>query len=65
MADKSPSMVVNQHRFLEHISSNHDPHFCGHFWDELISLLDTTLPFGIALHPQTDSMTAVKNFTIE
>ena len=34
--------------------SNHDSRFGGHLWDELISLLDITLIFNMASHPQTD-----------
>ena len=45
--------------------SGHDPSFCGHLCDELISLLDTTLSFSMALHTQTDGMTEVTNHTIE
>ena len=34
IAGNFPSMVASQYRFPEHIMSNCDPHFCGHFWDE-------------------------------
>ena len=37
IADKFLSIVVSQHGLPEYIISNHDPHFCGHFWDELLS----------------------------
>ena len=45
--------------------SNRDPHFRGYFWEELMSLLDMTLTFSMALHPQTDGMAEVKNHTME
>ena len=65
IADKFFSMVVSQHRLQEYIISDHDPHFCGHFWDELMSLLDTIFTFSMAAHPQTDGMAQVKNHTME
>ena len=65
IADRFLSMVVGQHGLLECIISDHDPHFFGHFWDELISLLDMTITFSIALHPQTDEIAEVINHTIE
>ena len=51
IAGKFLSVVVSLHGFLECILSYCDPCFCGHFWDELMSLLDITLTFSIALHP--------------
>ena len=42
--------------------SDCDPCFCGHFWDELMSILDITLIFSMALHPQTDRMAEVINY---
>ena len=45
--------------------SDHDPHFYSHFWDKLISLLDMTLTFSMALHLQTDEIAEVTNHTIE
>ena len=65
MANKFLNMVVGQHRLLECITSDCDPEFCGHFWDELISLLDITLTFSIAWHPQTDGIAELINHTIE
>ena len=65
VAEKFLSTVVSQHGLPEYIMSNHDPHFCSHFWEELISLLDMKLIFSMALHPQTDGMVEVKNHTIE
>ena len=50
MADRFLSMVVRQHRLPEYIMINHNPYFHGHFWDELISLLNTILRFSMALH---------------
>ena len=58
-------IVVSQHGLLECITSNHDPCFCGHFWEELMSLLDITLTFSMASHPQTDGMAEVRNRTME
>ena len=40
--DKFLSIIVSHHRLLECIMRDHDPHFCGHFWEELVSLLDMT-----------------------
>ena len=65
MADKFLSMVVSQHGLPEYIMSNHDPHFHGHFWDELKSLLNTKLTFSMALQPQTDRIAEVTNCTME
>ena len=65
IADKFLSMVVSQHGLPECITSDHDPCFCGHFWEELMSLLDMTLTFSMALHPQTDGMAEVTNCTME
>ena len=64
-ADKLLSMVVSQHRLLECITGDHHPRFCGYFWEQLISLLDITLTFSMALHPQTDGMAKVTNCTME
>ena len=65
IADKFLSRVVIQHALPECIMSNHDPRFCGHFWEELISLLDIMLTFSRASHPQTDGMTEVMNRIME
>ena len=65
VANKFLSMVVNQHGLPECITSDHDPRFHGHFWEELMSLLDMTLTFGMASHPQTDGMAEVTNCTME
>ena len=45
--------------------SNQDPQFCGHFWDDLVSLLDMILTFSMASHPQIDRIAEVRNHTIE
>ena len=58
-------MVVNQHGLHKWITSDHDPQFCASFWDKLMSLLDTTFNFSIAVHPQTNGIAKVENFTIE
>ena len=66
MADKFLSMVVSYHGLLECITlSDHDPHFYGHFWDELISLQDMILTFSMASHPWTDGIDEVMNCTME
>ena len=65
VADKFLSTVVSQHRLPECIMSDRDPCFRGHFWEELMSLLDMMLTFSTALHPQTDGMAEVMNRTVE
>ena len=65
IADKFLSMVVSQHGLPECVMSDCDPHFCGYFWEELMSLLDTTLIFSINLHSQTDGMAEIMNCTME
>ena len=65
IADKFLSIVVSQHGLLEYITNDCDPCFCGHFWEELMSLLDMTLTFSTASHPQTDGMAEVTNHTME
>ena len=65
IADKFLSMLVSQHGLPEYSTSDHDPCFHGHFWEELLSLLDTTLTFSTASHPQTDGMAEVTNRTME
>ena len=45
--------------------SDYDPCFHGHLWDELMSLLDTTITLSIALYPQTMEITEVMNHIIE
>ena len=55
------SMVVSQHRSPEYIKSDYNLQFCGHFWNELVSLLKTKLTFSMISHPQTDGMTVVTN----
>ena len=65
MAEKFLSMVVSQHGLPECNMSDCDSHFHGYFWDELMSLLDMTFTFSMALHPQTDGMAEVINCTME
>ena len=65
MADKFLGMVVSQHGLLECITSDHDPCFYRHFWEELMSLLDMTLTFSMASHTQTDGMAEITNHTTE
>ena len=65
MADKFLSMVVSQYELPDCITSDHDPHFLCHFWDELMTLPDTTLTFSTTSHPQTDGIAEVVNHTME
>ena len=65
MVDKFLSTVVNQYRLPEWIISNCDPQLYGHFWDGSMSLLATTPTFNMALHPQTDQIAEVMNYTME
>ena len=65
VADKFLSTVVSQHGLPKCITSDHDPCFCGHFWEELMSLLDTMLTFSMASHPQTDGIAEVMNCSME
>ena len=58
-------MVASQHRLPECITGDHDPRFCRHFWEELMSLLDMALTFSMACHPQTDGIAEVTNHTME
>ena len=62
---RSDPYMVSQHRLPECVTSDYDLCFYGHFWDELISLLDMMLTFLIASHPQTDGIAEVTNSTIE
>ena len=48
MADKFPGTVVSRCSLLKGIMSDYDPRFYGHFWDELMPPLDTTLMFNMA-----------------
>ena len=65
MAEKFLSMVISQYRLPECIISDFDYSFHGHFWDELISLLNITLIFSMVSYPQTDRIAEVTNYTIE
>ena len=65
MADKFLSMVVSQYSLPEYTMSDHNPQFCGNFWGELISFLETTITFSTALHPQTYGMTEITSHTME
>ena len=59
------SIVVSQHRLPKCTMSDYDPHFHGHFWEELMSLLEMVLIFSMASHYQTDGMAEVVNHTME
>ena len=65
MANKLLSTVGSQHGLPEYIMNDHYPRFGGFFWDQLMSLLDTTLTFSMALHPQADGMAGITNHTME
>ena len=65
IADRLLSIVVSQHGLPECITSDHDPRFCRHCWEELMSLLDRTLTFSTASHPQTDGMAEATNRTMK
>ena len=65
IAERFLSMVVSQHGLPECITSDRDSRFCGHFWEELMSLLDMMLTFSMASHPQTDGIAEVTNHTTE
>ena len=65
IADKFLSMVISQYGLPECIMSDHDPCFHGLFWEKIMSLLDMTLAFSMALQPQTDRMADITNHTME
>ena len=50
MAEKVLSVVISQYGLPMYITSDHDPQFCDHFWDELKSLLDIKLNFTMDSH---------------
>ena len=58
-------MVVSQHGLPKCIMSNRDPCFRGHFWEELMSLLDMTLTFSMASHLQADGIAEITNRAME
>ena len=59
MAYKFPSAVVSQHGLLECVMGDCDGQFHGHFWDKLMSLLDTIFTFTMALYLQTERIAEV------
>ena len=65
IADRFLSMIVSHHGFPECTTSDRDPRFHGHFWEELMTLLDTKLTFSMALHPHIYGMAEVMNHTME
>ena len=65
VADKFLSTVDIQCRLPLCILSDHDPRLCGHYWDDLVSLVDQKPTFSIALHPQTDGIAQVTNHIID
>ena len=56
--------MVSQSWLPKCIKSNRDPHFNSHFWDESMPLLDTLITLT-ALHPVTNGMAEVPNYTVE
>ena len=65
VADKFLSIVANQHVLPECITSNYDPSFCGHLWDDLVSLLDIKFIFNTASHPHTNRIAEVMKQTVK
>ena len=65
IANKFLSIVVSQYGLLDCIMSDHDFYFCSHFWDELVSLLDTALIFSLALCSRTNGIAELTNCTME
>ena len=65
MAEKFLRFMVSQQGLPEYITNNHDPSFCGHFGNKLVSLLDITITFSSALQPQSNVMAKVANCTME
>ena len=61
MVDKLLTTMVRQYDLPECVASDCDLQFCGHFWNKLMSLLDTVFTFSIASDPQTDGMIEVTN----
>ena len=59
------TIVVSQHELPDCIISDYIAHFCGHFWDDLMSLLDRALIFTMVLHPQTNGIAEVTNYTMK
>ena len=64
MTYKFPSKVASQHGYPTALQMAVTPNFVVTS-DELMSLLDTTLTFSIALYPQTNGITEVTNYTME
>ena len=57
--------IVSLHGVPKTITSDRGPQFISHFWDQLHSLLDTTLIHSSAYHPQTSGQVERVNQILE
>ena len=49
--------IFHLHGIQKIIISDQDPKFTGNYWKTLFKVLDTTINFNIAYHPQMDGQT--------
>ena len=54
IANKFLIRVVSEYGLPEYTMNDCNPRFYGSFWDEFVSLMDTTLMFSTLLHPPID-----------